>query len=72
MQLVKANVKEHILWVYAEACSVRLHEFSRDIFRSLVNIGAAGIFGEIPLERDIGQFVLEYVDLTEEENYWCP
>lgn len=62
----------HVLWIYAEACSVRLHELPEDIFRGFVNIGAAGVFGEIPLEGDLGQLVLEYVDLIQEEDYRSP
>lgn len=51
-----------------ETRAVRLREAPQDVLGSLVDVGAAGVLGEVVDEGHLGQLLLEDVDLVQEEN----
>lgn len=44
------SIERHALRVHTQPCAVLLHDPPQDKFRGLVDIGPAGVIGEVPLE----------------------
>jgi hypothetical protein len=58
----------HLLWVQVQVGAIDLVESPEEVFGCAINIVAARVIGEVVAQGGASQFLLEQIDLVQEED----